>query len=53
MIEEYEKWRIDFGVDKLNEDFDFPEYPVIKKYYPRYFIFFSVDCVDFTTKQTS
>ncbi|KAJ3222959.1 cytosolic factor, phosphatidylinositol/phosphatidylcholine transfer protein [Clydaea vesicula] len=37
MFENYHNWRCEFGVDKLISEFEFPEYPVVKKYYPRYY----------------
>ncbi|KAJ3297927.1 cytosolic factor, phosphatidylinositol/phosphatidylcholine transfer protein [Borealophlyctis nickersoniae] len=34
---EHVTWRKEFGVDTLATDFEFPEYPVVKKYYPRFY----------------
>ncbi|KAJ3091571.1 cytosolic factor, phosphatidylinositol/phosphatidylcholine transfer protein [Quaeritorhiza haematococci] len=37
MWEDYQIWRKENSVDTINIDFDFPEYPVVKKYYPRFY----------------
>jgi len=37
MFAEYHKWRSEYGVEKLKNEFSFPEYPIVKKFYPRYY----------------
>jgi hypothetical protein len=37
MFEDYCNWRKEFGVDGIVQNFDFPEYPVVRKYYPRFY----------------
>ncbi|KAJ3212149.1 hypothetical protein HDU67_003985 [Dinochytrium kinnereticum] len=37
MWSESEAWRKEYGTDDLKDNFDFPEYPVVKKFYPRYY----------------
>jgi len=32
-----EKWRKDFGVDDIVQNFEFPEHRVVDKYYPQYY----------------
>ncbi|KAJ6579542.1 CRAL-TRIO domain-containing protein [Mycena vulgaris] len=32
-----EKWRKDFGVDDIVKNFEFPELPIVDKYYPQYY----------------
>ncbi|KAJ7663012.1 CRAL-TRIO domain-containing protein [Mycena rosella] len=32
-----EKWRKEFGVDEIVKNFDFPELPIVDKYYPQYY----------------
>ena len=32
-----EKWALEYGVKDLMNSIDFPEYPVVKNYYPRYY----------------
>ncbi|TPX57783.1 hypothetical protein PhCBS80983_g03595 [Powellomyces hirtus] len=37
MWTEYITWRKEFGADEILQTFDFPEYPVVKKFYPRFY----------------
>ncbi|KAJ3153884.1 cytosolic factor, phosphatidylinositol/phosphatidylcholine transfer protein [Geranomyces variabilis] len=37
MWSEYVTWRKDFGTDNVLETFEFPEYPIVKKFYPRFY----------------
>lgn len=37
MYENCEKWRKDFGVDTIFEDFHYDEKPLVAKYYPQYY----------------
>ncbi|KAJ7663010.1 CRAL-TRIO domain-containing protein [Mycena rosella] len=37
MFIDNEKWRKDFGVDEIVKNFDFPELPIVDKYYPQYY----------------
>ena len=37
MFEDFYKWRVEQSVDTIMSDFDFPEYPVVRKYYPRFY----------------
>lgn len=37
MFEEHEKWRKEFGVDTIFEDFHYDEKPIVAKYYPQYY----------------
>ncbi|KAI8833201.1 CRAL-TRIO domain-containing protein [Chytridium lagenaria] len=30
-------WRQEYGTNDIRDTFDFPEYPVVKKFYPRYY----------------
>nr|KAJ3419356.1 cytosolic factor, phosphatidylinositol/phosphatidylcholine transfer protein [Polyrhizophydium stewartii] len=32
-----EKWKNEYGVHTILEDFDFPEYPLVRKLYPRFY----------------
>ncbi|KAJ7087365.1 CRAL-TRIO domain-containing protein [Mycena belliarum] len=32
-----EKWRKEFGVDEIVKNFEFPELPIVDKYYPQYY----------------
>ncbi|KAJ6513453.1 CRAL-TRIO domain-containing protein [Mycena sanguinolenta] len=32
-----EKWRKDFGVDDIVQNFEFPELPIVDKYYPQFY----------------
>ncbi|CAK5275918.1 unnamed protein product [Mycena citricolor] len=32
-----EKWRKEFGVDEIVQNFDYPELPIVDKYYPQYY----------------
>lgn len=34
---DYQNWRKEFGTDDILRTFEFPEYPVVKKYYPRFY----------------
>ncbi|KAI8821469.1 CRAL-TRIO domain-containing protein [Fimicolochytrium jonesii] len=34
---DYQNWRKEFGTDEILKTFEFPEYPVVKKYYPRFY----------------
>lgn len=37
MFTDYHNWRSEYGVDKLKDSLEFPEYPIVKKFYPRYY----------------
>jgi hypothetical protein len=37
MLIDCEKWRIEFGVDDIVENFDFKEREVVNRYYPQYY----------------
>ncbi|TPX65758.1 hypothetical protein SpCBS45565_g04929 [Spizellomyces sp. 'palustris'] len=37
MWTDYQNWRKEFGTDDILHNFDFPEYPVVKKFYPRFY----------------
>ncbi|KAJ3110329.1 cytosolic factor, phosphatidylinositol/phosphatidylcholine transfer protein [Phlyctochytrium bullatum] len=34
---ECETWRKEYGTDDLRDNFEFPEYPIVKKFYPRFY----------------
>ncbi|KAI9089463.1 CRAL-TRIO domain-containing protein [Phlyctochytrium arcticum] len=37
MWTDYVNWRKEFGTEEILTSFDFPEYPVVKKFYPRFY----------------
>ncbi|KAJ1536874.1 cytosolic factor, phosphatidylinositol/phosphatidylcholine transfer protein, partial [Cladochytrium tenue] len=37
MWQECQTWREEFGTNTIITDFDFPEYPIVKKFYPRFY----------------
>ncbi|KAL3901071.1 MAG: hypothetical protein SGCHY_000890 [Lobulomycetales sp.] len=37
MFTDYHNWRADYNVESLRDEFELPEYPIVRAFYPRYY----------------